>query len=146
MTYNERRQRFVEEMVLNGGQKSKAAIAAGASEKSASCLASRYMKEKEVLDSLKDARAELRKKACEVLGISQLTKMQILWKHAKNATPNESIRAIAELNRMTGDYEPAETKSDITSAGEPLSSVVILPENNRNINFEVEEESVNENS
>ena len=142
----ERRKKFIKAMAENGGNATKAAIEAGVSEKSAGCTAVRLMKEKDVLDAIKETKSQMREIAAKNIGITQETKMKILWSHANESKPADSIKAIAELNKMTGDYEPAEIKSDITSGGESLSSVVILPENNRNINFENEEESAHENS
>lgn len=137
---SDKREKFIDAMIKTGGNRMKSAIMSGASEKSASCLATRYMKEKDVVTAIEQSKSRLRAMAAEHLGITQLSKMQILWKHANSEEAKESIRAIAELNKMVNDYDPQETKSDITSAGEPLSSIVILPENNRNSDLNIPEE------
>lgn len=106
--------KFCEAYIENGGDSRKAAIEAGYAESSASVSANYQLNQPNIQKFLKSKMKPVEKK----IGITFEWKMKKLKKIVDNKIPDDSeiiedasvaIQAIAEMNRMQGDYAP--TKS-----------------------------------
>ena len=118
---------FAKELAKDSTSAERAAIKAGYSAKSASCQAVRLCKHPYVIESLKKATD----KAVNKLSITYEKKIKVLWDIATDKeSPDKraAISAIDVINKMDSAYT---IKTDITTNGESLNAVVILPHNSR---------------
>jgi phage terminase small subunit len=119
--------KFIEELVKNGGNGTQAAISAGFSEGAAACTAVRFKKDKDVQEALRASK----EKAEKNLDITYENKLKVLWSIATDVEKPDkraAISAIDVINKMDSAYT---IKTDITTNGESLNAVVILPHNPR---------------
>jgi len=96
---------FVEHY-LSHSQGQKAAIAAGYSSNCANRTAFRLLKNPKIQEALKKGQ----QKTFDVLKIERRDKLKLLWQIATDSQDqgrlSTAIQAIAELNKMQGDYAP----------------------------------------
>lgn len=106
------------------GQSGRAAYAAafGCSEGSAASAASRMLRRvyiRQEVDRLTEAARELsRLRDCQAIG-DKAERMEMLWRMAcdceQAGNVGEAVRAIAELNKMDGAYEPEQVQVQAVS-------------------------------
>lgn len=123
----EKKLKFVEAYLKNGGNGTKAAISAGFSERSASAVSVRLKRDEVFKKAIEKARNRTEK----FIDITHEKKIKVLWDIATdniNVNKKAAISAIDVINKMDGSYI---VKTDITTNGNSLNAVVILPENNR---------------
>ncbi|MFH1031337.1 MAG: terminase small subunit [Chloroflexota bacterium] len=101
---------------FNGKNCTEAAKEAGYSPKTAYSIGSRLLKKVEIATRVK----ELHEKAASPKIMSVTQRKERLTEIA--ASGKEPVRAIAELNKMEGEYAPQ--KVDFSSAGKPLELIV----------------------
>ena len=106
-----RQQIFVEHYLSNGGHGRNAALSAGYAEKYAYNAASRLLKN----PAVKAAIEAQQQATFAVLKITREDKLKKLWAIAEESYEvgkfKPAIAAIAELNKMQGDYAPVKTEN-----------------------------------
>lgn len=120
------RRKFAAEYVANGGNGSRAALAAGAGNNpnTAASIAVRLLKEKSVQDHIAKLQDEVERSGVMTAVYKRQKCLEIVL---GGHSPKDKIAAMQEDSKLAGHYAPV--KSDVTSEGKSIGAVLILPPN-----------------